>query len=85
MDFFLIARDHHAPLHFDTHLFNSVPPSDPQSLGIGSVMARALALNGESKVFIIGRREEALKKTAASVPSKNIIPIPGDVTSKESL
>ena len=48
-------------------------------------MARALAVNGASKVFIIGRREDSLKETAASVPGSNIVPIVGDVTSKESL
>jgi len=48
-------------------------------------MARALAANGANKVFIIGRREEALQKTASSVPTSNIISIVGDVTSKESL
>lgn len=49
------------------------------------MMARALAVNGASKVFIIGRREDALKETANSVPGDNIITIVGDVTSKESL
>lgn len=49
------------------------------------MMARALAVNGASKVFIIGRREDALKATASSVPGGNIIPVVGDVTSKTSL
>ncbi|KEF55347.1 uncharacterized protein A1O9_08097 [Exophiala aquamarina CBS 119918] len=53
--------------------------------GLGRMMARALAANGASKVFIIGRREDALKETAASVPSSSIIPVVGDVTSKDSL
>ncbi|EHY52675.1 Short-chain dehydrogenase/reductase PhomF [Exophiala dermatitidis] len=53
--------------------------------GLGRMMARALAANGASKVFIIGRREAALKETADSVPGNNIIPLVGDVTSKESL
>lgn len=48
-------------------------------------MARALAANGASKVFIIGRREDALRETASSVPGNTIIPLVGDVTSKESL
>ncbi len=48
-------------------------------------MTRALAINGALKCFIIGRREELLKKTAASVPDGKINPLPGDVTSKESL
>ncbi len=49
------------------------------------MMARALAVNGAKKVFIIGRREDALKATADSVPGGNIIPIVGDVCSKASL
>jgi NAD(P)-dependent dehydrogenase (short-subunit alcohol dehydrogenase family) len=49
------------------------------------MMARALAANGASKVFIIGRREASLKETADSVPGGNIIPVVGDVTSKASL
>lgn len=53
--------------------------------GLGAMMARALALNGASKVFIIGRRLESLEKTAASVPTGNIIPVQGDVTCKASL
>ncbi|KAH9203731.1 hypothetical protein DL95DRAFT_138559 [Leptodontidium sp. 2 PMI_412] len=48
-------------------------------------MARALDVNGASKVFIIGRREQHLKETAASAISGSIIPVTGDVTSKESL
>lgn len=48
-------------------------------------MARALAVNGASKVFILGRREEALQKTASQVPGGTIIPVKCDVTSKESL
>ena len=49
------------------------------------MMARALALNGAHKVYIVGRRREVLEKAAASVETKNIIPLVGDVTSKESL
>lgn len=49
------------------------------------MMARALAANGASKVFIIGRREASLKETADSVPGGKIIPLVGDVTSKPSL
>lgn len=53
--------------------------------GLGAMMARALAVNGANKVFIIGRRSDALEKVASSVSTGNIIPLPGDVTSKESL
>lgn len=49
------------------------------------MMARALALNGAHKVYIIGRRKEVLEAAAASVPTSNIIPLVGDVTSKEAL
>jgi NAD(P)-dependent dehydrogenase (short-subunit alcohol dehydrogenase family) len=49
------------------------------------MMARALALNGASKVYIIGRRKEVLEAAAQSVSTGNIIPMVGDVTSKEAL
>lgn len=49
------------------------------------MMARALAANGAHKVYIIGRREAALQAASKSVPTSNIVPIVGDVTSKESL
>ncbi|EXJ84458.1 hypothetical protein A1O3_05126 [Capronia epimyces CBS 606.96] len=53
--------------------------------GLGRMMARALAANGASKVFIIGRREASLNETANSVPGNTIVPVVGDVTSKDSL
>jgi NAD(P)-dependent dehydrogenase (short-subunit alcohol dehydrogenase family) len=53
--------------------------------GIGLMMARALALNGAHKVYIIGSREAALECASKSVTTGNIIPIVGDVTSEESL
>ena len=56
-----------------------------RSIGIGLMMARALALNGAHKIYILGRRKEVLEKAAASVPTKNIIPLVADVTSKEAL
>jgi len=49
------------------------------------MMARALALNGASKVYILGRRKEALESVSKSVSTSNIIPIVCDVTSKSSL
>lgn len=49
------------------------------------MMARALALNGAHKVYIVGRRKEVLEKAAQSVSTSNIIPLAGDVTSKETL
>ena len=53
--------------------------------GIGLMLAKALALNGASKVFIIGRRKEVLDSAAKESPHGNIVPIVGDVTSKDSL
>lgn len=54
-------------------------------LGIGLMMAKALALNGAYKVYIIGRRKEVLEAAAKESPHGNIIPLVGDVTSKDSL
>lgn len=48
-------------------------------------MARALAANGASKIFVLGRREDALQETAAQVPDIPVISVQCDVTSKESL
>ncbi|KAF1981553.1 short chain dehydrogenase/reductase family [Aulographum hederae CBS 113979] len=48
-------------------------------------MAKALAANGASKVYIIGRRKEILEAAAAQGPPGTITPVQGDVTSKESL
>jgi NAD(P)-dependent dehydrogenase (short-subunit alcohol dehydrogenase family) len=53
--------------------------------GIGLMMARALALNGANKVYIIGRRKAVLEEASKSVSTNNIIPLVGDVTSKETL
>src|ERR1700735_4077873 len=49
------------------------------------MMARALALNGANKVYIVGRRKEVLENASKSVSTNNIIPLVGDVTSKEAL
>lgn len=49
------------------------------------MMARALALNGATAVFVLGRRVENLEATASSVPTGNIHPIQCDVTSKTAL
>ncbi|KAL2864744.1 SDR family oxidoreductase [Aspergillus lucknowensis] len=56
--------------------------------GLGRTMALALAANGASKVFIIGRREDALRETVSLAPrdtASTIIPVPGDVASQDSL
>jgi len=55
------------------------------NLGLGAMMARALDANGASKVYIIGRREDALNKTAASAKNGNVVPLGGDISSKSSL
>lgn len=47
-------------------------------------MTKALAANGAHKVYIVGRRKEKLEEAAKLAP-EIIIPIQGDVTSKESL
>lgn len=47
-------------------------------------MAKALAANGAGKVYIVGRRKEVLEAATQSFPDI-IIPIVGDVTSKDSL
>lgn len=53
--------------------------------GLGLYAARALDANGAKAVYIVGRRESSLKQAAATGTNGNIIPIVGDVTSKESL
>ncbi|KUI62770.1 Secoisolariciresinol dehydrogenase [Cytospora mali] len=52
--------------------------------GIGWNMAEALAVNGARKVYILGRRLEVLKESAAKYPDI-MVPIACDVTSKESI
>ncbi|KAF2861613.1 NAD(P)-binding protein [Piedraia hortae CBS 480.64] len=53
--------------------------------GLGLFAARALSESGAKAVYIVGRREEALKSAASGFPKGNVHPIVGDVTSKESL
>lgn len=47
------------------------------------MMTKAFALNGAAKVYIVGRRKEKLDEAVQIAP--NIIPLIGDVTSKDSL
>ena len=49
------------------------------------IKAKALALNGAHKVYIVGRRKDKLEATAKESPHGNIIPLVGDVTSKDDL
>ncbi|KAI4181628.1 MAG: hypothetical protein L6R41_006510 [Letrouitia leprolyta] len=53
--------------------------------GIGLMISKALAANGASKVYIVGRRKEVLEAAAKESSKGNIIPLVGDVTSKDSL
>lgn len=48
------------------------------------MLAKALAQNGATKVYIAGRRLEVLQKAAGSL-GPNVIPVQCDVLSKESL
>ncbi|PYH77563.1 short chain dehydrogenase [Aspergillus uvarum CBS 121591] len=52
--------------------------------GLGQTMAHALAANGARRVYILGRRQDALATTAAAYPGV-IVPHPADVTSKPAL
>ncbi|KDN65921.1 putative short chain dehydrogenase [Colletotrichum sublineola] len=52
--------------------------------GIGLMMAKALAVNGAEKVYILGRRKEVLQEAASSV-GPNVVPLVCDVTDKSSL
>ncbi|KUL92288.1 hypothetical protein ZTR_02484 [Talaromyces verruculosus] len=52
--------------------------------GIGRAMVHAFAANGAEKVFILGRRLEALQECATFNPNV-IIPIQCDITSKTDL
>ncbi|KAI0829135.1 NAD(P)-binding protein [Hypoxylon sp. FL0890] len=52
--------------------------------GIGLMITKALAANGASKVYILGRRLQTLRE-AASQAGSNVIPVTCDVTSKQSL
>lgn len=49
------------------------------------MMARALAANGASKIFVLGRREDALHETTTQGPAIPVIPVQCDITSKEAL
>ncbi|KAI1807848.1 NAD(P)-binding protein [Daldinia bambusicola] len=53
--------------------------------GIGLMITKALAANGASKVYILGRRLEVLHHAAEQVGTGNVVPITCDVTSQESL
>ncbi|KAL9094873.1 MAG: hypothetical protein Q9165_002822 [Trypethelium subeluteriae] len=53
--------------------------------GIGLMIAKALEANGAAKVYIVGRRKDVLESAASQGQHGNIIPLVGDVSSKDSL
>lgn len=53
--------------------------------GLGLYVAKALDANGAKAVYIVGRRKESLEAAANEGKNGSIIPVQGDVTSKESL
>lgn len=42
--------------------------------GLEAMMARALDANGAARIFVVGRREELLKETAASAKMERLFP-----------
>ncbi|CZT21182.1 related to dehydrogenases with different specificities (related to short-chain alcohol dehydrogenases) [Ramularia collo-cygni] len=53
--------------------------------GLGLYAAKILDANGAKAVYIVGRREEVLRKAADSAENGTIIPLVGDVTNIDSL
>lgn len=56
-----------------------------QCKGLGRIMTKALDANEVHKIFILGRREDALEETVSQTINGTVIPIKCDITSKESL
>ncbi|KAK2749710.1 short chain dehydrogenase reductase [Colletotrichum kahawae] len=52
---------------------------------LGLYMTRALAENGAKKVYILGRRKNLLDDAAKEIGCHNVVPIPCDVTDRQSL
>ncbi|KAK5046463.1 hypothetical protein LTR84_008266 [Exophiala bonariae] len=69
--------------NFSTRNFEKTDLSSLSQAGLGRFIARALALNGAAKVFILGRTQSSLDDCEASVSTKNIIPVRCDITSLE--
>ncbi|KIW06750.1 uncharacterized protein PV09_02441 [Verruconis gallopava] len=56
------------------------------STSIGLAITKALAQNGAKRVYIVGRRREKLEAAAEELAvDGNVVPLVGEVTSKESL
>ncbi|KAF9874678.1 NAD(P)-binding protein [Colletotrichum karsti] len=53
--------------------------------GLGLMFAKALEANGAAKVYIIGRDWQKLDAASKHAKYGRIIPLPGDVTSKDSV
>ena len=53
--------------------------------GLGLMAAKALDANGAAAVYIVGRRQDKLEAAAKEGKNGSIIPLVGDVTSKDSL
>jgi NAD(P)-dependent dehydrogenase (short-subunit alcohol dehydrogenase family) len=56
-----------------------------KTTGLGKVMTQALATNGASKIYILGRRKDRLEAAARDINLDVVVPIVADVASKESL
>lgn len=54
-------------------------------IGIGFMIAKALAQNGAERVYIVGRRADVLESAAQKIRPGIVVPLPGDVTDLESL
>jgi NAD(P)-dependent dehydrogenase (short-subunit alcohol dehydrogenase family) len=49
------------------------------------MVTKALAANGANKIYIVGRRKEVLEEAARNTDPDVVVPLVGDVTSRESL
>lgn len=49
------------------------------------MITKALAVNGASKVYIVGRRRDVLDAAAQAIDPNVVMPLPGDVTCQETL
>ncbi|CAG8070076.1 unnamed protein product [Penicillium salamii] len=54
-------------------------------IGLGLLIARALAVNGAKKVFILGRRKNVLEDAARDIGLDNVVPVQCDITNQQDL